>query len=142
MNLSQTSVGESVSDAPVSGVRRKTATQERSLHVRENAERALVAFLAKFGFTQEQMPRQARRFLAAWPDMAPLAFGREVSTERVLQQLGEHPLVGQPAFELHVPEGKKWPARSCLVFVAVAMINGRLEHQLAAQTVALFDEVA
>lgn len=142
MNLPQTVDESSVSVAPESGVRRKTATQERSLHVREKAERALLNFLAKHGFGPGNTPEAVKRFFQAWPNRAPLAYGREVSTERVSQLVGEHPLLNSPAFELHTPEGTKRQARSCLVFVAVAMVNGRLERQLATKTVALFDEVA
>ena len=131
MPLSQTI--ESVS--PASGVRRKTAIELRSESVREQAERALLAFLAKHGFAPADMPQAAQCFFGAWPKDATLAYGREVSNERVRHLFDEHPLLGRPTFELHTPEGKNRPARSCMVFVAEVMTNGRLERQLVAKAI-------
>lgn len=131
MPLSQTI--ESVS--PASGVRRKTAIELRSESVREQAERALLAFLAKHGFAPADMPQAAQRFFGAWPKDATLAYGREVSSERVKHLFDEHPLLGSPAFEVHKPEGKNRPARSCVVFVASTKVNSRLEQTLVAKTV-------
>lgn len=139
MPLSQTI--ESVSVPPASGVRRKTAIELRSESVREQAERALLAFLAKHGFAPENVPGTAKRFFGAWPKDATLAYGREVSSERVKHLFDEHPLLGRPTFELHTPEGKNRPARSCVVFVASTKINGRLEQTLVAKTVIVPDYI-
>lgn len=146
MNLSDSSVSSNdtssaVSTPPSSGVRLGTATRERSAAVHARAKRALLAFLAKYGFGQNDLPEKAQRFLNTWAQAtAPLAFGRAVSAERVQERLGEHPLLGQPAFELHVPKDKARTARSCVIFVAMAKVNGQTVHQLATKTVEIYDD--